>query len=497
MRLAYLSSLLSCVQLLHALSLGSNTAGRPVLGHINPAAQGSSLAAVVGCQYTYHVSNPAGETCLEIQAATGLTVQQLVEINTALDCSKRVEYNTFVCTAGPDPSQAVASVAPNCLLSYTLMENESCSAIQAAFDMDATTFTLLNPLLDCSRTPASSTPVCLEASVSSSLIGGPPTSFTPVSVAHVGNCNSLVTVASPTACLDISAQARISVTLLNEWNGNLNCWGLKQNDTLCVGVGAVVAPFLSSTAVEPTRVTSATSTTTTTATTTATSTTTSNAAEAPSSPSPSPSPVAVSPSPSPVAVSPSPAPAPPAPSPSPSPSPSPEAAAASPSPAEEPAPSPSPAQASPVRPPASSSSSGNVLIRGSGSGTYFYDVEGRTCNGEGAYNENQAYTSCEPSAPPYTTLANRRNNNIVALALDQMNANKAGLCGKRVIVKYNGQVVDATFVVWDSCAACTGGVKLDFSVSALSAIEPAACTLGNVGGIEWEVVDEQVIPYVA
>ncbi|KAJ3266734.1 hypothetical protein HDU77_010841 [Chytriomyces hyalinus] len=467
MRLAYLSSLLGCVQLLHALSLGSNTAGRPVLGHINPAAQGSSLAAVVGCQYTYHVSNPAGQTCLEIQAATGLTVQNLVEINTALDCSKPVEYNTFVCTAGPDPSQAVASIAPNCLLSYTLMENESCSAIQAAFDMDATTFTLLNPSLDCSGTPSSSTPVCLEASVSSSLIGGPPKSFTPVSVAHVGNCNSLVTVASPTACLDISAQARVSVTLLNEWNGNLNCWGLKQNDTLCVGVGAVVAPFLSSTAVEPTRVTSATSTTTTT------STTTSNAVDAPSSPSLSPSPPASSPSPSPQAV------------------------AASPSPAEVPGPNPSRAQASPVRPPASSSSSGNVLIRGSGSGTYFYDVGGRTCNGERAYNENQAYTSCESSAPPYTTLGDRRNNNIVALALDQMNANKAGLCGKRVIVKYNGRVVDATFVVWDSCAACTGGVKLDFSVSALSAIEPAACTLGNVGGIEWEVVDEQVIPYVA
>ncbi|KAJ3238602.1 hypothetical protein HDU81_007522 [Chytriomyces hyalinus] len=471
MRLAYLSSLLASVQLLHALSLGSNTAGRPVVGHINPAAQGSSLAAVVGCQYTYQVSNPSGQTCLEIQAATGLIVQQLVEINTALDCSKPVEYNTFVCTAGPDQSQAIATVAPKCLLSYTLMENESCGAIQAAFDMDATTFTLLNPSLDCSRTPSSSTPVCLEAAVSSSLIGGPPASFMPVSVAHVGNCNSLVTVASPTACLDISAQAQVSVTLLNEWNGNLNCWGLKQNDTLCVGVGAAVAPSLLSTAVEPTRVTSSTSSTTTT---------TSNAAQSPSSPSASPA-----------AVSPSPA----APAQSPAQSPSPSPQAASPSPAA--APIPSPAQASPVNPPASSSSSANVLIRGSGSGTYYFDVEGRTCNGEASYNENQAYTSCEPSAPPYTSLANRKNNNIVALALDQMNANKANLCGKRVIVKYNGRVVDATFVVWDSCAACTGGVKLDFSVSALSAIEPAACTLGNVGGIEWEVVDEQVIPYVA
>lgn len=162
-----------------------------------------------------------------------------------------------------------------------------------------------------------------------------------------------------------------------------------------------------------------------------------------------------------------------------------------------PFPAESPVVYSPVSKPISSPGSANVLVRGSGSGTYFFDAEGRTCNSEAPYAENDGYTFCEPSTPPFTTLANRRNNNIVALALDQMNANKTNLCGKRVIVKYNGRVVDATFVVWDACAACTGGVKLDFSVSALSAIEPSTCYLGVVPGMEWDVVDEQIIPYVA
>ncbi|KAJ3200973.1 hypothetical protein HDU82_008466, partial [Entophlyctis luteolus] len=85
------------------------------------------------------------------------------------------------------------------------------------------------------------------------------------------------------------------------------------------------------------------------------------------------------------------------------------------------------------------------------------------------------------------------NNNIVALALDEMTGNKAELCGKRVIVYYNGVEIDATFVVWDSCLACTGGGRLDFSMSALSVINPNACALGIVPGISWKVVDEQII----
>ncbi|KAJ3211093.1 phosphomevalonate kinase [Entophlyctis luteolus] len=143
----------------------------------------------------------------------------------------------------------------------------------------------------------------------------------------------------------------------------------------------------------------------------------------------------------------------------------------------------------------SSTSSENVLISGSGDGTYYYDYTGKTCPNQAEYPENNGYTSCEPSSG-YKTLASRTNNNIVALALDQVTNHKAELCGKRVIVYHNGVEVNATFVVWDSCLACTGGVRLDFSLSALSAIDADACTLGVVPGISWKVVDEQIIEYL-
>ncbi|KAJ3093362.1 hypothetical protein HK100_006650 [Physocladia obscura] len=136
-----------------------------------------------------------------------------------------------------------------------------------------------------------------------------------------------------------------------------------------------------------------------------------------------------------------------------------------------------------------------VLITGSGSGTYYYDVTGRTCNGDPPYAEDNGYAFCEPDSG-YETLAQRDDNYIVALALDEMEANKAGLCGKQVIVSYNGNVVPGNFVVWDACQACTGGVRLDFSVTALLSINSNACELGVVPGVSWEVTTTQVIPYV-
>ncbi|KAJ3064724.1 hypothetical protein HDU98_011891 [Podochytrium sp. JEL0797] len=144
----------------------------------------------------------------------------------------------------------------------------------------------------------------------------------------------------------------------------------------------------------------------------------------------------------------------------------------------------------------SGSSSANVLLSGSGSGTYYYDIHNQVCPGFTHYAENQGITACEPSTG-YQTLSQRNNNHIVALAVDQISANKAGLCGKRVVVKYNGQEVEGNFVVWDSCVACTGGVKIDFSLGALEKIEPMACHMGVVPGMSWEVTDEQVIPWRA
>ncbi|KAJ3064722.1 hypothetical protein HDU98_011889 [Podochytrium sp. JEL0797] len=142
-------------------------------------------------------------------------------------------------------------------------------------------------------------------------------------------------------------------------------------------------------------------------------------------------------------------------------------------------------------------SSATILNTGSGDGTYYYDINNQHCPGQNSLAATNNFpTSCEPGAG-FQTLASHGNNYMVALDITKMTGNKATYCGKRVIVSYKGQVMPGNFVVWDSCLACAGGGRLDFSLGALQQIEPNACQLGVVSGMSWEVTNEQVIPYVA
>jgi hypothetical protein len=56
---------------------------------------------------------------------------------------------------------------------------------------------------------------------------------------------------------------------------------------------------------------------------------------------------------------------------------------------------------------------------------------------------------------------------------------------------------EGDFFVWDGCAACVGGVRIDFSVSGARDVNPDVCQKGVVPGISWEVSDTQVQNFVA
>lgn len=105
------------------------------------------------------------------------------------------------------------------------------------------------------------------------------------------------------------------------------------------------------------------------------------------------------------------------------------------------------------------------------------------------------------AGPNQQTIRGVGSNNIVAIDAGVLGGNRAGLCGKKAIITYNGKQVAAPdggdFFVWDACAACVGGGKIDFSVSGIKSANPNACTLGVVPGVSWQVVDTQVRPFVA
>ncbi|KAI8828230.1 hypothetical protein BJ741DRAFT_627110, partial [Chytriomyces cf. hyalinus JEL632] len=216
-------------------------------------------------------------------------------------------------------------------------------------------------------------PICVEGTLSSypdHIVGGPSKNDSFI-VSENAACTRYATVASSTACIDISEKSQISITQLESLNTGLNCWGLKQNQTLCIELGAVPpassAVSISSTTSTSTLSISSSSSMTSSTTSVSSSQSTVRAASSspeqgkesfsplPSSelqPSPYPS-FASQPSPFPGLVSPSPSPEPepslsmPLPA-QPQPSPSPEAQPTS-SPAPQASPSPAP-QASPSPP---------------------------------------------------------------------------------------------------------------------------------------------------
>jgi hypothetical protein len=139
------------------------------------------------------------------------------------------------------------------------------------------------------------------------------------------------------------------------------------------------------------------------------------------------------------------------------------------------------------------------LYQGSGWGTFYYDVTGRSCPGFGPYAENNGYPTCTSFDPArYRTLAQYGTNNIVAIDASVLAADRARYCGKEIVIYRNGvRVPGGPYVVFDGCAACQGGQGIDFSLTALNNIDNGnACNDGKVPGFTWQVTTNQIIPFV-
>ncbi|KAJ3239909.1 hypothetical protein HDU78_002567 [Chytriomyces hyalinus] len=230
------------LRLIHLLPLlhmfqGASAA---LLGHPVPGLDAVSAENVQYCPTTFRVQNTEGMLCSSVIAALGVSMETLMDLNPSLDCSNKIPYNSYLCSSIPTATSKSPTV--NCLLAYKLQDNEACPSIQNAFSLDSTAFALLNPQMDCSNLPGMKSkgePICVEGTLSSypdHIVGGPSKNDSFV-VSENAACSRYATVASSTACIDISEKSQISITQLESLNTGLNCWGLKQNQTLCIELG--------------------------------------------------------------------------------------------------------------------------------------------------------------------------------------------------------------------------------------------------------------------
>jgi len=145
---------------------------------------------------------------------------------------------------------------------------------------------------------------------------------------------------------------------------------------------------------------------------------------------------------------------------------------------------------------------GGVILSGTASATYYYDLR-TSCPGDPfPYPENKGYPRCTSNDPAYyKTIEQYGSNNIIAIDNTLLNGDgRAKFCGKKVIVEKDGVRVNAPdggdFFVWDGCFACIGGGKIDFSVSGARQIDANACMLGVIPGVKYTVTNEQVLAFI-
>ena len=149
-----------------------------------------------------------------------------------------------------------------------------------------------------------------------------------------------------------------------------------------------------------------------------------------------------------------------------------------------------------------STSSGGVYS-GSGSATYYYDVKTMCPQDPNGYPENKGIPKCASNTPGpnQKSLKEVNSNNVVAMDNTVLSKDRAKYCGKEITIMHNGAKVNppdgGSFYIWDGCAACIGGGRIDLSVSGARLVSSDACNRGVIPGVTWSVSDKQVKAFVA
>ncbi|KAJ3171273.1 hypothetical protein HDU88_008311 [Geranomyces variabilis] len=98
-----------------------------------------------------------GDTCASVATANGLTAAQFTALNPSTDCTVSSPVVPSFCVA-PDTRAACKSI-------YVAAPGDTCSSLQAANNMTAVQFWLVNPLLDCNAPIATGSIVCIQSTV--------------------------------------------------------------------------------------------------------------------------------------------------------------------------------------------------------------------------------------------------------------------------------------------------------------------------------------------
>lgn len=257
----------------------------------------SSLRSVIARDVTcyFDIQADAGETCDNMSASWGISVQEFTKLNPGVTCPN-LQAGKSYCVVGeytddggqttppPSPTPTVTSAKPttpittppttmrtstisstapnpsnspampgivgNCDRFYKVQSGDGCDSIAQKNGITSAQFKSWNTEINascsnlwldyyvCVRVPGATTPPTTTTT-------GPSPSNSPLMPGVVGNCNRFYKIQSGDGCDSIAKKNSISTTQLKSWNTEINasCSNLWLDYYICTGVpGAVTTP---------------------------------------------------------------------------------------------------------------------------------------------------------------------------------------------------------------------------------------------------------------
>ena len=145
-----------------------------------------------------------------------------------------------------------------------------------------------------------------------------------------------------------------------------------------------------------------------------------------------------------------------------------------------------------------------TIYKGTGFGTYYYDVGQVHACGNNFGSQNTGPVEC--SLLTALSLGQINSEYLVAMNHSQLVEDMATYCGKRVIVSVDGVPSTLPLFIGDGCQRCGAGSAssdvwdpneapgLDFSYSVLSRLSANACIDGHIS-ISWKIVDDTLYDF--
>ncbi|KAJ6484664.1 hypothetical protein C8R45DRAFT_829713, partial [Mycena sanguinolenta] len=181
---------------------------------------------------TTYYTVASGDTCTAMDAKYDIALSDLLRWNTALTSAcTTIQLGEAYCVAGGGNA---------CTDVYTVVSGDSCGAIESKFSVTLNDLLAWNPWLTSSCALQIGQNVCVSGTPSTGSTG-PPANIAPGSLA---NCTTYYTIASGDTCTAVDTKFSLALTDLLHWNTALTsaCTTIQLGEAYCVAGGGNTCP---------------------------------------------------------------------------------------------------------------------------------------------------------------------------------------------------------------------------------------------------------------